>query len=777
MKCNAFGFILLCCVTTVVADATHAAERRVDFNRDIKPILADTCYTCHGPDANTRKAKLRLDARHDAFADRDGIRLVVPGSPEKSELYLRITTHELDDRMPPVKSTRTLNKKQIALVRKWIEQGAEWEEQWWAFVPPKRSTLPKVSDADWPRNAIDHFVLAKLDREGLKPSPSADKITLIRRVTHDLTGLPPTPQEVETFIKDDSPNAFEKVVDRLLQSPRYGEHMASFWLDSARYADTDGYQNDRYRYQWVWRDWVIMALNDNMPFDQFVIEQLAGDMLPNATLKQQIATGFNRNHRINSEAGSIADEWHVENVVDRVDTFGTVFLGLTIQCARCHDHKYDPISQEEYYRLFAYFNNVPEFGIGPNNGNSPPFITVPKSWPNLEAGEDKKITPGKLEFQKNSYSGGVVRPKPGNPSTVMVMEEMKKPRPTYLLRRGQYNMPDKSKVLKPSVPESVNVSGGQIPANRLSLAKWLVHPSNPLTARVTVNRYWQRFFGVGLVKTSENFGTQGEPPSHPELLDWLATEFIRLKWDVKALHKVIVMSATYRQSSRISESMAERDPDNRLLARGPRFRLSAFALRDQALFASGLLVEKLYGESAKPYMPPKIWRSISNNTYKQDHGDNLYRRSLYTYWRRTIPPPTMANFNAGEREVCIVRKDKTNTPLQALTLMNNIAFVEASRFLAERMLRDGGDNVGGQIAYGFQLATGRKPNGQESRLLAHAHQLFSQQFEGNDGAAAALKLLSVGEKPRDKTLDPGKLAAMTMVGSTILNLDETITKE
>lgn len=753
----------------------EAADRKIDFNLEIKPILADTCYTCHGPDPKSRKAKLRLDTRAGAFAERDGIASIVPGKPQESELYFRITAHDPDELMPPVKSTRKLKKKQINLIRQWIEQGAEWEEKWWAFVPPKRSALPNVRDSKWSRNGLDRFVLARLDREGLKPSPEADKVTLIRRASLDLTGLPPAPEEVDAFVNDKTPNAYEKVIDRLLKSSRYGEHMASFWLDSARYADTDGYQNDRYRYQWVWRDWVIMSLNDNMPFDQFVIEQLAGDMLPNATLKQQIATGFGRNHRINSEAGSIPAEWHVENLVDRVDTLGTVFLGLTVQCARCHEHKYDPMSQAEYYQLFAYFNNVPEWGIGPNNGNSPPFIKVPKSWPNLSPQEDKLIVPGKLEFQgKKQFGGGVVRPKPGDTTTVMVMHEMKKPRSTYLLRRGQYNMPDKSKVLKPAVPASLNALGSA-PRDRLELAKWLVHPKNPLTARVTVNRFWQRFFGVGLVKTSENFGTQGEAPSHPKLLDWLATEFISRDWDMKAIHKVIVMSSTYRQSSRVTEALAERDPENRLLARGPRFRLSAFALRDQALFVSGLMVDELYGESVKPYMPPRIWRAISNNTYKQDKGDKLYRRSLYTYWRRTIPPPTMANFNAGEREVCIVRKDKTNTPLQALTMMNNITFVEASRFMAERMLREGGNSASNQIDWGFKLATGRKPGSDEVSLLRQAHGLFAGRFRNEH--AAALKLLSVGEKDRDKNLDPSELAAMTMVASTILNLDETITKE
>ncbi|MDH3585268.1 MAG: PSD1 and planctomycete cytochrome C domain-containing protein, partial [Phycisphaerae bacterium] len=579
-----WGFITILLFLAVAGSPPAAIARDIDFDRDIRPILADTCYACHGPDGNKRKAKLRLDQKNDVFADRDGLHVVVPGKLADSEIWRRITSADPDERMPPKKATRQLNQRQIQLIRRWVEQGAAWSQHW-AFVPPKRHEPPQVKQGDWPRNAIDPFVLARLERESLAPSPVADKPTLIRRVTLDLTGLPPTPAQVAAFESDDSSGAYEQVVDRLLESPRYGEHMAAYWLDSARYADTDGYQNDRYRYQWVWRDWVIMALNDNMPFDQFVIEQLAGDMLPNATLKQQIATGFCRNHRINSEAGSIPAEWHVENLVDRVDTLGTVFLGLTIQCARCHDHKYDPITQKEYYQLFAYFNNVPESGVGPNNGNSPPFIQVPKSWPNLSSEQDKLIVPGKLEFQKGAYGGGVVRPKPGKPNTVMVMHEMKKPRPTWLLKRGVYNMPDKSQLLKPGVPASTNPMTAPAPGNRLELARWLVHPSNPLLTRVTMNRFWQRFFGVGLVRTSENFGSQGEPPSHPKLLDWLATEFIDRDWDVKSLHKLIVMSATYRQSSRLTERLKERDPENRLLTRGPRYRLSAFQLRDQALFA------------------------------------------------------------------------------------------------------------------------------------------------------------------------------------------------
>ncbi|MCG8652106.1 MAG: DUF1549 and DUF1553 domain-containing protein, partial [Pirellulales bacterium] len=569
----------------------------------------------------------------------------------------------------------------------------------------------------------------------------------------------------------------ERLIHRLMKSPRYGEHMALPWLEGARYADTDGYQNDRYRYQHVWRDWVIEAFNHNMPYDQFVIQQLAGDMLPDATLRQQIATGFGRNHRINSEDGSIPEEWRIENVVDRVDTFGTLFLGLTIGCARCHDHKYDPISQREYYQLFAYFNNIAEWGVGPNNGNSPPFIEVPKNWPHLSPQEDRLIVPDPVELRnaRQEAGNGLKRPQAGSPSTVMVMHELDQPRETFVLLRGQYNAPDKSQPVTPAVPAALNHSSGANPGNRLELARWLVSPQNPLAARVAVNRIWQQFFAVGLVETSENFGSQGSLPSHPELLDWLASQLVDHGWDLQVIQKQILLSATYQQSSVHSPATARRDPHNRLLARGARIRLPAFTLRDQALANSGLLVETIGGPSAKPYMPPKIWKAISNNTYKQDQGANLFRRSLYTYWRRTIPPPTMMNFNAAAREVCVVRTEATNTPLQALTLMNNIIFIETARFMAERMLREPPPNRRAQIQHGFRLACGRFPSDEEMRVLQRSYQKFQEQYRADQQAAK--KLLAVGQTPRDASLPLIDHAAMTMTASLIMNLDEAITKE
>jgi hypothetical protein len=753
-------------------EVSAAPPESVSFRRDIQPLLSDRCFQCHGPDAKAREADLRLDVRDRVFGTDEHDPLIIPGKPLQSELYKRITSSDPDLHMPPKSVKRPLTKANVTLIRTWIEQGANWEEHW-AFEPVDRPTLLAVKNANWANSAIDRFVLSRLESQNLGPSPQASKHQLIRRATLTLTGVPPTLSELDSFSNDDSPDAYNRLVDRLITSHRYGEHMSLPWLDASRYADTDGYQNDRTRYQWAWRDWLIRAVNDGMPFDQFTIEQLAGDMLPDATLFQQVASGFGRNHRINSEGGSIPAEWHVENVVDRVDTLGTIWLGLTVGCARCHDHKYDPLAQREYYRLFAYFNNIAEWGIGPNNGNSPPFITVPKNWPNLTPDQNKKLKPDAVKLRTTQVS--VVRPQSGPANTVMVMEELPKPRPTYLLRRGLYSDPDKSEVLAAGLPSKLN-RNNVIPANRIELARWLVSKENPLTARVIVNRYWQHFFGVGLVATSENFGTQGERPSHPELLDWLAFEFIRSGWNSKHLHRLIATSATFRQSSVLTKSMNARDPDNRLLARGPRFRLSAHAIRDQALAVSGLMVEKIGGPSVRPYMPPRIWRAMSNNTYKQDKGPSLYRRSVYTYWRRTIPPPTMANLNAAEREVCIVRKDKTNTPLQALTLLNNITFTEASRFLAERMLSEvSTSDVAEQIRHGFRIVLGRQPSRLEAGALREVFDESHDYYRQN--LPDAKRLLSIGERPRNSEFDAASHAALTLVANSILNLDEAISIE
>jgi len=756
-----FNHHMLCALLCLGVLPLKAAK--IDFASDIRPVLSDACYNCHGPDKKARKAKLRLDDRKTA---------VESGVFSDGEMLARLTSTDPDERMPPPDSNRVLNAADRAKLVSWLKAGGDWpkDDRHWAFVSPGQPNLPKVKTPGWLRNGIDGFVLARLEQEGLQPSVAANKATLLRRVTFDLTGLPPRIEELDAFLKDDSPKAYEKAVDRLLASPHYGEHMALGWMEASRYADTDGYQNDRLRYMWVWRDWLIKAINDNIPFDQFVTEQMAGDLLPERNFFTQVATGFNRNHRINSEGGSIPDEWIVEYVADRVETLGTMFLGLTLTCSRCHDHKYDPIAQKDFYRLFAFFNNIAEAGLGPNNGNSPPFIKVPKSWPNLSEEEAKFVVPAPVKIKVVQTS--VPRPQPGAPDTVMVLHELAKPRPTYLLNRGLYDQPDKSERLHPATPPVLGAWNTKWPRNRLGLAQWLINPAHPLTARVTVNRMWQHYFGHGLVKTSENFGVQGELPSHPELLDWLATEFIRRKWDSKAINRLIVTSATYRQASIASPELLQRDPENRLLTRGPRKRLTPYAIRDAALSVSGLMVGTLGGPSVKPYMPPGLWGSISNARYKQDKGDKLYRRSMYTYWRRTIPPPTMMTFNAAAREICIVRTDQTTTPLQALTMMNNKAFVEAARFLGEKMMKQETQAPHQRVAWAFRLVTSREPSQDELELLMEDLSFFLKDFE--QSPASANKLLKVGEKPADAALPATELAAYALVANTILNLDEAI---
>ena len=742
-----------------------AVAQGLDFGRDIRPVLSDACYKCHGPDEKARKAKLYLG---------DRAATLKAGVLANGKMLKRLLSDDPDERMPPPDSGRILRPGDRARLVKWLDAGAAWPEddRHWSFIPPLRSGLPQVGDSSWPRNGIDHFVLARLEREGLKPAAEADGVTLLRRVTFDLTGLPPTLRELDDFLADKSEKAYETAVDRLLASPRYGEHMGLDWLEASRYADTDGYQNDRLRYQWVWRDWMIRALNADMPFDRFVIEQMAGDLLPDRNFYTHVATGFNRNHRINSEGGSIPDEWIVEYVADRVETMGTMFLGLTLMCSRCHDHKYDPIEQNDFYRLFAFFNNIAEAGLGPNNGNSPPFIKVPKSWPDLTGKDAEFVKPAavKITIQQTS----VPRPQPGAKDTVMVLHELPKPRKTYRLERGQYDQPDKSEKLRPATPPALGAWNKKWPRNRLGLARWLMDPSHPLTSRVTVNRLWQHYFVTGLVKTSDNFGIQGDAPSHPALLDWLATEFIRRGWKLKAMHKLIVTSSAYRQSSVASQGLQKRDPENRLLARGPRKRLSANAIRDTALFASGLLVGKIGGPSVKPYMPPGIWASISNSKYQRDKGDKLYRRSLYTYWRRTLPPPTLMTFNAAARETCIVRVDHTTTPLQALASMNNITFVESARFLAERVLRPKGLSNKDRIDRAFRLVVSRSPSAEEVKILLADLEYYLKGFKKRP--ATARRLLAVGAKAYDKKIDPARLATFALLANTILNLDEAITQ-
>jgi hypothetical protein len=1027
------GLVWLC----LTSAAPLLADEKVNFNREIRPILSDACFQCHGPDENKRKAGLRLDLRDQAVKVlKSGEAAIVPGKPDASELLRRVNAHD-ETAMPPRSTGKTLTKHQVELLSRWIAAGAEYQGHW-AFQPVLRPKPPMAG------NPIDAFIRARLEQEKLKPQPEADRRTLIRRVTLDLTGLPPTPAEVEAFVQDQSANAYEKVVDRLLKSPRYGEQMALQWLDFARYADSNGFQTDSSRYQWPWRNWVIQAFNDNKPFDQFTREQIAGDMLPNATRDQIVATGFNRNHRLNGEGGLIAEEWRIETVIDRLETTGSTWLALTFNCCRCHDHKYDPISQKEFYRMFAFFNSIQESGTLQGDAkNTEPTIAVPdpeqqakiavlevdlrqaaettafllKKQPELQAAWEAKlkerwtkepqvwqvlepksakatgrttltrqadgsylaagVAPAKETYEivapvkEGQFSGllleAFVDPSlpeqslgrapngnfvlsrveatltiPGNdkplsltfaraeadfsqkdwsiagvidgksskgwavdgptrkenrkamfllkdpipvgkgstltvrliqdalakhsigrfrlsttsvppaeaslqgsavaaslrqalltePSkrtpaqktevekfylatadgdlkaavqretalkaqrdellkksaSVMVMKEAAQPRDAFVLLRGEYDK--KGEKVTPGVPAALPPMPKGVPQNRLGLAEWLVANENPLTARVWVNRAWERFFGTGLVKTSENLGSQAEYPSHPELLDWLAAEFMTptvlpnvvglpaQRWDMKAMQKFIVMSGTYRQANEITPEALERDPDNRLLARSPRLRLAGESLRDQALFVSGLLVEKIGGPSVRPYMPEGVWDETSRygdlRGYKHDTNDGLYRRSLYTIWKRTAAPPTMLLFDAPSREYCAVKRSRTNTPLQALTLLNEVTFVEAARKLGERMLREGGTTDAERIRFAFRTVLARDPSEFEAKVLLEGLVADRARFAKNPDAAR--KLLAFGVAKSDDKLDPAELAAQTVTANILLNLDETVVR-
>ncbi len=1077
----------------VVASGDQSAGLgQIDFNRDIRPILAGKCWSCHGPDAPNLKLKLRLDSQAAALLDLgSGQRAIVPGHPEQSQLVRRITADDELRRMPPVSSGRALTQREIALLTEWIRLGAKWQLHW-SFTPPLRPKLPAVASRTWPRSPIDYFVLAQLEKAGLQPAPEADRAALIRRVSLDLTGLPPTPDEVDSFLADRSPQAYEKVIDRLLSSPRYGERMAFRWLEAARYADTNGYQIDGDREMWRWRDWVIEAFNGNLPFDEFVIKQLAGDLLPHPTLDEKIATAFNRNHRTNSEDGIVPAEYATEYVIDRVDTTATVFMGLTLGCARCHNHKYDPFTQHEYYQLYAYFNNIPEDGRVSNFGNAPPWIFAPdreqqrqqlrlqnqiaqaekqfamslkqstpamrrwgrslvakpdRQWfpdddllvrhalddgSSLEINEPIKpikkdgagsepppaaekveigfkdgtpksvsspigtgvefdghlyldagqaanfdyrdrlhdykdrfaisawifpaeensgaivtrmrdsadanedhlpkikgygvfFTGGKIHFNLVSvwaddsfrvetenklpikqwhhivatfdslqpyekvqifingtkqqlkinngrlfrqFADGGARLRIGGGGgpkfrfrgaldevriykslldskrvsvlasadplaliatipphkqteaqrskilgaylseaapaslrlewkkvialkreqerlaasfpTVMVMEELPEPRPTYLLKRGAYDSP--AERVGRGVPAVLPPMPAAFPNNRLGFARWLVSSEHPLTSRVQVNRFWQMLFGAGLVRTVEDFGVQGEPPSHPDLLDWLASEFQSSskngRWNTRAILKTIVLSATYRQSSRVTSELTQRDPENRLLARGPRVRLPAEMIRDGALFVSGLLAEKNGGPPVRPYQPEGLYKDMvfSNMTaYHQDKGEGLWRRSLYTFWKRTVMPPAMQVFDASAREVCTVRESRTNTPLQALNLMNDVTYIEAARMLAERMMIAGGRDPQQRLSWAFRLVTSRPPDERESAILLDNFKAQLADFRNHPQQAA--RLLALGERRNSNKLDAAELAAYAVTASLLFNLDEAITKQ
>ena len=1173
---------LVCCLAILpMASAEpgrRAAQTELNYNLDIRPILADNCYACHGPDEKARQAELRLDTKAGAFSEPSGYPIIVPGNPDESELYRRITADDDNYRMPPADFNKTLTPTQVEMLAQWIRDGATWEEHW-AFTTPTRPTPPTVKNGDWVRNPVDAFILARLEAEGLTPAQEADKRTLIRRLSFDLTGLPPTREEVHQFLADDSPDAYEKLIDAFMAKPEYGEHVARFWLDAARYGDTHGLHLDNYREMWPYRDWVIDAFNANMPFDRFTIEQLAGDLLPEPTLEQRIATGFNRCHVTTSEGGSIDEEYYVRYAVDRANTTGTVWMGLTVGCAQCHDHKYDAITQKEFYQLYAYFNNITEKAMDGNRKDSPPVVKLPTpeqeaelaafdaqigeldvrtkapipgvdatqiAWENkmprwtllkptemhskggatLELLEDNSILASGTNPEQETYEivaelpagnqwsavrlegithkslpkGGVgrsnnsnvvltdfsleiataadaevwtpipivrswadheqaggdfvvanaiddkpetgwaldrrqenrqaiflvatpfgseggalkirlkheydlrhkqfgrfrlavtdaptiypvgskmtlgnwhsvgpftaahgnlafyqvyepetkpvktgdeftfggktlkwaqqthwvdaqvhndivgensatylhrninsatrqkallhigsgdalkvwindteifaknvqrdaaaeqeqlqVQLNPGNnalllkvvnysgPSgfyfrietdvplvpadivdiaatsrgereeapqaqirdyyrgnvtqdadlkalfvelaevrqkrntldasltTTLVMQERTEPRGAYVLERGEYER--RGEQVYPQTPAALPPMAADAAPNRLSLAKWLLSPEHPLTARVTINRFWQNLFGTGIVKTAEDFGTQGIPPVHPELLDWLATEFIASGWDVQQMLKLMLTSATYRQSAQITARKLELDADNRLLSRGPRFRLDAETLRDNALAVSGLLYTHIGGPSVKPPQPDGLWAAVGftgSNTDKfvQDTGpDKVHRRSLYTFWKRTSPPPQMNILDAPSRESCTVRRERTNTPMQALMLMNDPQYFEAARAFAERILNEGGTTSHARIAYAFEMATARLPKSDEAALLLATLEAQTEELAANPEAAT--ELVQVGESASDETLDAVEVAAWTLIANLILNLDEVVNK-
>ena len=769
-----------------------SAQQALSFDRDVRPILSENCFKCHGPDEKERKAKLRLDERDSALKRE----VFIPGNSAGSKIVRRVASSDQSKRMPPAATGKKLTAKQIETLKRWIDEGAKYSAHW-SFVAPVQPSVPASEGNGVVRNPIDAFIMARLQKEGLAPSPEAAKSTLIRRVTLDLTGLPPTLKEIDEFLNDQTDGAYEKLVDRLLNSPRFGERLALDWLDAARYADTHGYHIDSGRDMTKWREYVIKAFNRNKPFDQFTIEQLAGDLLPNATTEQKIASGFNRNHMINFEGGAIPEEYRTAYIVDRVNTTGAVWLGLAIGCAQCHDHKFDPITQKEYYQLFAFFNNVPENGLDGSKGNAAPLIAMPTAEQTKRLSEiaakiqslekqtkgakgDAKAAQQSLEKLRKEKAG-IEKQIP----TAMVMQEMAKPRDTFLLMRGQYDK--KGEKVTPGVPAALpplklekRGDDSRLP-DRLDLAKWLVDPRHPLTSRVIVNRYWQMFFGVGLVKTSEDFGSQGEWPSHPELLDWLATRFAQ-DWNIKAIVRLMVTSATYRQSSAITPESMAKDPENRLVARMSRLRLPAEFIRDQALAVTGLLNGEIGGKSVFPYQPPGLWEELMSRadganwtaqTYTPSKGKDLYRRTMYTFWKRTCPPPTLTTFDAPDREVCTVRRARTNTPLQALILLNDPTYVEASRKLAERMMTEA-RTTEQRISLAFRLATARAPSAGEMAVLQRLFEIRLAKYRSDP--AAAKKLLSVGESARNEALDPAEVAAWTNVAGVILNLDETVTR-
>jgi hypothetical protein len=759
--------------------AADPPPTKADFVRQIRPVLAANCFSCHGTDEEKREAKLRLDIRASAIAVRDGKRAIVGGKSNESEAYRRIKSADPDEQMPPPDSGHKLTADQIALIGRWIDQGAEYTRHW-SFVKLVQVALPKVKNGAWPRNAIDHFVLARLETSGLAPEEEADRYGLIRRLYLDLIGLPPTPQEADRFAADKSVDAYEKVVDRLLQSKRFGEHWARMWLDLARYADTKGYEKDQPRNIWRYRDWVIDALNADMPYDQFTIEQLAGDLLPSPTSDQLLATAFHRNTMTNDEGGTDNEEFRIAAVKDRVDTTMQVWMGLTMGCAKCHSHKYDPITQREYYQFFSFFNQTEDS----DRGDDGPRAPTPTNAQQMQLDELKQKLAAILkaaddeESKKQSAAiekqiGGLQKQFIKTP----IMRELpeNKRRKTHTHVRG--NFLQKGDEVQSGVPAAFGRLPKDAATNRLGVARWLLDVENPLTARVAVNRFWARLFGSGLVETEEDFGTQGLLPTHPRLLDWLAIQFRDpLGWSMKELCKTIVMSATYRQSAKISAAKQASDPDNRLFSRARRFRLPAETVRDQSLAASGLLSAKIGGPSVMPPQPPGVWRTTySNLKWKTSAGEDRHRRALYTFLRRTSPYPSLISFDAGSREVCLIRRVRTNTPLQALITLNDPVYVEAACALAGRMMMEGGDDDASRARHGFRLVLIRLPSDKEVARLLKLHEIALADFRKNTDAATSL-LRAANQAVAEET-DAAELAAWSVVASVLLNLDETLMRD
>ncbi|MDR7130719.1 hypothetical protein J2X69_003076 [Algoriphagus sp. 4150] len=755
-----FGFGIINCNPKQTAEIQLSDIEQISYNFHIRPILSDKCFACHGPDANKREADLRLDIESGAYAalKDDPTQFVIkPGKLEESTVYHRITSNDPGELMPPPESNLALNEQEIQLIKKWIEQGANYEPHW-AFIKADKQDLPEKTD--WAINEIDQFTLAKMKEKGLQPNPEAKSYELIKRASLDLTGLPPSLELLDKFGDFKGELTYSDLLNGLLDDPGFGEKMAILWMDISRYSDSYGYQDDNIRTQWPYRDWVIHAFNKNMPYDQFVTWQLAGDLLPDASKEQILATAFNRNHKYTEEGGVIDEEYRIEYVLDKTNTVSKGLLGITMECAQCHDHKYDPFSQKEYFELFAFFNNTPEAGYQGDVSQSKPAKT-PILW------VDQEDMSGIMSFINHSDTSKL---------SISVMGELDKKRPTYILDRGVYDAPTVE--VEPSTPASILEFSEGLEKNRLGLAQWITSRENPLTARVFVNLMWQEIFGQGIVKSAGDFGMQGDLPTHPELLDWLAVDFMENGWNIKRLMKQILSSATYKQSAVITEKHLNIDPENLYLSRAPRLRLPAENIQDLVLASSGLLVRKLGGPSVKPYMPEGIWEAATSGrgvlaTYIQDKGDKLYRRGLYNFIKLTVPPPKAMIFDSSNRDRCEIGRNRTNTPLQALVMMNDPMILEASRVLAASMWEEH-RNDENAISTSFKRIVCRDISRDEKSILLSYYKDQLERF--NQNPDQILPTLTIGEYPlKESNINPETAALMQVIVS-IYNLEETITK-